>query len=142
MQSTLRLFRTIILLSLACVVASIFVNHFAPGLVPEPLRLAGESYAQSEADSASTLSLVFQSIAWVGLLAAYIVGFFGMLMFKPWARSLNVALAFSSFVVWPLVGYNLASGWSQAFTDVSLLLWGGAISMAYFSPVSERFTAK
>jgi|GEM_PF-1100410 len=139
MNPTPRLFRTLILLSLACGIASICVTFLAPWLVPEPLRIAEESIFESVLESMSKSTFGFHLAIFYWIFATSIVGIFGLFMFKPWARPLNVVLAFSSFIVWPLLGYNLTSGWSQAFADFSGILWGAVIAMAYFSPVSERF---
>jgi len=139
MNPTPRLFRTLILLSLVCVIASICVTYLAPWLVPEPLRIADENLSEGMLESMSLFWLILLIVVCIGLVVASIAGCIGMFMFKPWARPLNVALAFSSFIIWPFLGYNLTSGWSQALSDCAILLEGAVISMAYFSPISERF---
>ncbi|MDR0776960.1 MAG: hypothetical protein LBE81_10050 [Azonexus sp.] len=139
MNPTPRLFRTLIFLSFAFATASICVSFLAPGLVPEPLRIAEESILESVVESISQATGGLHLAIFYWLIAMSVVGYYGLFMFQPWARPLNVALAFTPFIVWPLLGYNLSSGWSQALGDFSGYLWAIAVSMAYFSPVSGRF---
>ena len=137
-----QLFRGLILISLGCLIANLGITFLVPSLIPEPLRLADENYMQSAAESGSALYDLLQLLIIAGLLVASISAFIGMFLFKPWARPLNVILAFSSFIIWPLLGYNLASGWSQAISDFALIILGGVIAMSYFSPISNHFDKK
>ncbi|MDR1994244.1 hypothetical protein [Azonexus sp.] len=139
MNPTPRLFRTLILLSFTFATASICISFLAPGLVPEPLRVAEESILESVFESVSKATFGFHLAIFYWLIALSIIGYYGLFMFKPWARPLNLALAFTPFIVWPFLGYNLSSDWSQALGNFSGYLWAVVISMAYFSPASESF---
>ena len=132
-------FRFLMLLSLFCGVATLCLTFLFPGLVPEPIRLADEQLLQNPNDNDSLAWLVLQFIFFVGLLVASIIGFIGLFLFKAWARLLNVVLCFSLFAVWPAIGYNVSSGWAQAFSDFGMLLWGAVIALSYFSSLSARF---
>jgi purine-cytosine permease-like protein len=139
MSPTPSQFRGIIVLSLLSGIGDFYLNFAHSLLIPESLRTADAALTSSA--STSLPILILELFGFVILFVAALVGIVGLLKFKPWSRPLNLALTVVTLVLWPLMGYNLSSGWAQALNDLSLYLWGSAIALAYWSPLSERFAS-
>jgi hypothetical protein len=135
MNPSVGLFRGFMLAILGCAIVSGVLSIGFPELVPEPIRQADELVS----NSTGTARVLIAGLLTVAVTVATLVAFVGLYLFKPWARPLNVWLAASVFILWPLLDYNVSSGWAQAFNDTAGLLWGVVLGMAYFSTLSERF---
>ena len=135
MTPTPRFFRGLILASVALPVLGGTITLLLPNLLPESLRLAEEQMF----DAWSLDSLIGLVIGGLAYGLAAIVALVGLFLFKRWARPLNVALTGGLFVIWPVIGYNISSGWAQACNDVAFVLWGVVLAMAYLPPICERF---
>ena len=91
-----------------------------------------------------------------GITAAFfalcLVGFLGMYTFKAWSRSISLFTTIAIYAIWA----SLMAFWSQgtggsALTpdlaaqsllgQLSALCWGGALALAYLSPLSARYGA-
>jgi hypothetical protein len=75
-------------------------------------------------------------------LPAFVIAFFGLLRFQPWARKLFAFL----ILAWGLqiVGFgifNLPLTWglSGLFADLALLTAGAVLAMSYLTPISGLF---
>lgn len=126
-------FRAMMLGSLALGVTAILLDTMSPNLLPQELRLVDAALMKNIPDSVLIIGLLY---AIVGIIA-----FIGLFLFKPWARTLNVALVPVALAFWPLAGYTVSSGWAQALDYIALILWGAVLAVAYLTPLSERFTA-
>ena len=137
MEPSPRLFRGMILASIAISTMGVLVQLAFPGLIPEAIHTAD----QQALDNIPPQRL-FLGLGWIVIyFIAGVVGIIGLYLFKSWARPLNVFLVLGLVTVWPIFGYNLSSGWSQAFFDIAAITWGAVLGMAYFSVVRERFTS-
>jgi hypothetical protein len=134
-QSTL--FRFLVVASILLALLGPFVDLLVPGLLPSALEDAYESHlATAELDI--PFALAFGGFSLILLIGA-VAGTVGLLLFKRWSRPFSLWLSVLSMPSYPLMGPVLYSGWSLMITGFSLMLWGAALAMAYFSDVSTRF---
>lgn len=138
MIPTPNFFRRLLFLSILMGIISVAINVAFPSLVPDILRNAEAEYLENLIEPLS-MSLVIGSLfSLCGLLAGIFISY-GLFTFKPWARPFNLGFAFSSFIVWPILGYNLSSGWAQPFVDIADMLWGAVTVLTFVPPISEKF---
>jgi len=84
------------------------------------------------------------SIATTFLLAALLIPLViaqivGLYLFRRWARTLSTVL---TVLVWPLLlftGPSVQSALEVVLSDVTSVLWGALLALAWASPVSRRF---
>ena len=136
MIATPRLFRTLMLASLGLSILAFIIDITVPALVPEIVRSAEEQYW----NSTSTAGLTFRISLLVGYVILSLAAFVGMYFFKPWARTANLVLSALLLVIAPALGHIVLSGLAQGLAEIALMLWGAVLALAYFSPISQRFT--
>jgi hypothetical protein len=81
---------------------------------------------------------LFHALA-VLILVAGLVSSAGLLLFKSWARMLNLATTVAGLVVYPMVEYFVSAGLKVSTDELSALLGGAVLAAAYWSPISARF---
>jgi hypothetical protein len=133
-----RFFRGLMLASLGLTILAFIIDITIPPLVPEEVRFAEEVYW----NEMSSAGLAFRLGVFIVYVAASLVAFVGLYLFKRWARTANLVLAALIIVVWPAMGHVVLSGLAQGLGEIALLLWGAVLALAYFSPISERFESK
>jgi len=75
------------------------------------------------------------------LAAAGIAGLIGLFFFRAWGRTLSVGFTVAVLVVMPLGGPTLYSALEQSPSEAASITWGIILALAYWSPVSNRFSA-
>lgn len=136
-MSPSRLFRTIVVTSVASAVAGGAIDLFVPNILPAALEQAYAQHVEpGYPDSPGDVAL---SAIVVALVVGGCAGTIGMLAFRRWARDLSLWVSVLALASFPMIGPSLTSGWSNIFTELSSMLWGAGISMAYFSSISIRF---
>lgn len=136
MQNQLTVFRTLIVLSLVLSLVGSFIDLLVPGLVPESLTAAYEDYAMTDASMAGIMTAAALSL---GLTLVAVIVAVGLLVLQRWARTLALWSTGVSFVIYPLLGAMLQSGVAVMLVDISMVLWGAALAMAYYSDLRSRF---
>ena len=131
-MNTVAFYRTCVLGSLAFAVLGGAVD-FIPGMVPE------EVLPEEDPDGGVGY-LLFAAIAGLGVGVASLVATVGLALFSPWSRPLALACTAASLVLYPMLPAMMQSGWASLFFYLSALAWGAALAMAYFSPLSSRFS--
>ena len=131
------IFRFLIVATIALAVLGGTVDLLAPGLLPSALDEAYEAYLATEEPTLSFV-IALGGVSLVLLIGA-VVGTIGLLLFKRWARWLSLWLSVLSALIYPFLGPVLYSGWATMFTETSMMLWGAALAMAYFSEIKVRF---
>jgi hypothetical protein len=106
-----------------------------PSAIPETLANAQNAH---DADLPSAL-IISAGILGVIILFCGIIVTFGLYMFRPWAPRLALVVTLLALPIYPLLGFQVASGWSMAITDLATTMWGAILALAYFSPLKERF---
>jgi urea transporter len=136
MNITPSLFRKLLLLSIILAVIGILLDIMLPNLIPAPLY-----QAQEEVDQAawSTEFIVLLLIISIPVIIVNIISVVGLFFFRPWAPRIAIIATLLSFMIYPLLGYSLSSGWALALTDFSTLLWGVVLTLTYCSPIRKRF---
>ena len=72
------------------------------------------------------------------LLAAIIAGVAGLFFFKRWGRTVSLYATILSLVLYVFSGPEIYSAWESALFEVSSLLWGAILALAYYSPIASR----
>lgn len=136
-MSQTTIFRFLVVASIAAAVLGACVDTFVPSLLPAALGDAYEAYVAAEEPTMSH-ALVFGGLAIV-LLVGVVIGTIGLLLFKPWSRSLSLWLSVLGTLSYPSLGPVVYSGWAAMLTETSMMLWGAALAMAYFAEIKVRF---
>lgn len=127
-------FRLLVLACLLGLTAAGVVDVVFPHLVPA---------AAAQAIEAEAAFKVLEHWAFVSVLAVWAVACFagaiGLLFFRRWARSLSLWTTGVGFVLYPLFGATVSSGWANALTESSATLWGAVLALSYFGPLCARF---
>lgn len=132
-------FRALLVFSVLVSLADCLVDFLFPALVSPPLSdaLAAEPLPPLVDDSPWLSAAIF-----IPFTLAAIAGPIGLFFFRPWARSLSLAVTVSGLAIAPFIGPTVASGLSMALLDASMTSWGAVLAVAYWSPVSQRFRAR
>jgi urea transporter len=135
MNITPSVFRKLLLLSIMLAVIGILLDILLPSLIPDQLYRAQEEVEQS----ASSTEFIILLLISIPLIIVNIVSVVGLFFFRPWAPRIAIIATLLSFMIYPLLGYSLSSGWALALTDFSTLLWGVVLTLTYCSPIRKRF---
>lgn len=127
-------FRLFIVTSVALAVAGAFIDA-VPGLIPEELWHA---YQTVVPQGIRTKDIVLIVIG-LPLLLATIVSIVGLYQFRPWSPRTALYVSVASLLIYPLIDVQIVSPWSQLLTEVSAMLWGVVLAMAFLPPLSQRF---
>ena len=129
-------FRCLVIVSIALQLLASCIDAFFPSLIPPELSSATESV---------TLSTVFESPWFIRFLITFVALLYaaniGLLFFRRWARTLSLWGTVVSFGLLPLLGADISSGLANAIQELSSLLWGAVLAIAFFSPLRERFSS-
>lgn len=108
-----------------------------------PTALPGVLAHAQEANDTNLSSITLILLGILGLIVGVggITATIGLYLFRPWAPRLAVVVTVLALFVWPLLGVDVASGWSVALTSLSTTLWGAILALAYFSPIKAQFVA-
>ena len=120
-----------ILLGLGGVVLELCFQSF----LPQPLQ----DYLRAESEADLTTSDIAAVLVAIPLLIATIVSIIGLYLWKPWSRHLFLGVWILSVLLAPFVGPYVYSGIGYALYDLSSMLSGLLLGIAYFSPVAEKF---
>ena len=130
-----RTFRSLVLLSLGLYVLWFFFPYLDPYLFDEE-RLAIWDY--SGFDSKFEFPL-WHSYLW---LAFWAVVTYGLYNFAKWSRDVLIIGYIVSYFLAPIYGTTIQSPLSSVLGDLTTLVDGIVVGMAYFSPVAERFARR
>lgn len=134
-------FRALIVFSLLTSFAANLVDNLFPSLLA---GLSDNAFASTHPPLISwvfdhvSISMAMSAIYILFMLASLI----GLLMLKPWGRTLALLMTVINICAIPFIGPNYFSGLAYAFFEVSAMSWGAALTLAYFSSISQHFQAK
>jgi hypothetical protein len=131
------IFRFLILASLALGILGAILDLVVPGSLPVELAAAYDEHVDEESLSLVLVLGVFSIVIMVGALA----GTIGLFLFKPWSRAVAFGFSVLSLGIYPFMGPALQSGWALMLTEAAMMMWGGALAMAYFSELKVKFDA-
>ena len=82
------------------------------------------------------------------MVAVALTGFLGMFTLKAWGRTLSLVATLLGLVLWAgglyfaqRAGTTIPANPFTVLDQIAALCWGGALSLAYFSPLKARFGA-
>lgn len=131
-----RRFRIILIAYIVSLLAAIIAN-FVPGGYSAGLSAAYKAEPYWLADASLTVLVAVLLLT----IVAMTVGIVGLYFFKPWARSLSFLLTVAGTPVAAFAGPTLVSGLESTLWEISTLLWGAILALAYYSPVADGFRA-
>jgi urea transporter len=131
-MATEKIFRVLVLASFVAALLAATLDTAVPGMVPKALDDAYSAYWNENGGTGTVVIMTG-----VLLLALFVTVSF--LLMKRWSRRLALWATVASFVVMPLFGPSVQSGWALMFADLSASLWAGALAMAYFSELRLHF---
>lgn len=126
-------FRLVLAISMVTGLLGGYFDSLVPSAVPEALFQVQEKY--------ETEPPLLLSITVVLVLFAWITSYIGLFLFRSWAPPLAIGATALVLAIVPALGADVASGYSTAFEELSSILWGAALAVAYSSPLKERFRA-
>lgn len=135
-MNQMTIFRFFVVASFVLAVLGPCADLIFPGLIPAVIEDAYESYVAEEPTMSYVLVVGGLSLV---LTIGAVVGTIGLLLFKPWSRQLSLWLSALAMLSYPFLGPALYSGWGIMLTETSMMLWGGALAMAYFAEIKVRF---
>jgi len=134
MSSSIKLFRGLLIASIATGLLGSMVDQQFTGLIP-PAVLKAVKDLPEPSDSAVVLSSLLVLITFGGIMGAIV----GLFQFKPWSRGLAVTMTLLQLLFYPLGGVWVQSGWSALLLDLSSTLWGAVLAISYVSSLSRLF---
>ena len=132
-------FRGLLVASLILGLLGGFLDLLVPTLIPPELVTTQEALA--DADLSMSGAVTF-GVASVVLVVGGLVSLYGLWFFRRWGPKLAVGLTALAYLVYPFLGHTLSSGLAATMTDISTLLWGVVLAMAFLPPLKERFSAE
>ena len=129
-------FRALLVASMALGLLGAFIDLAVPTLIPPELAAAHDDFAGSDLGMSAAVTF---GVASVVLVVGGLVSLYGLWFFRRWGPRLAVGITVLAYLIYPFLGYNLSSGLASTLTDVSTLLWGIVLAMAFLPPLKERF---
>lgn len=134
---TVVVFRVLIVASFAAAVLGALVDVIVPNLLPKGLEDAYDAYVDRDLEWTSMLIAGAASlVVFVGAIAATV----GLLLLRRWARRLALLMTVLAMPIYPLLGPTIYSGWASMLVESSMVMWGAALAMAYYSELAVYFT--
>lgn len=128
-------FATLLHCYIATLVAAAVDAAYFPAQVSEELTAA---YTKEALAPLAFSPAVFLSLSAVSLVAI-IVPPMALFFFKKWGRWFGVCTTLTMLVALPFLGPSLSSGFGTAVLQLSAILWGAVLALAYCSPISRDF---
>ena len=129
-------FRQLLLLYVLLELASIALGHIPNSYSPT----LSEAYSNEP-----NPWLLQQTWLFFGILAILgaigIAGLVGLFLFRAWGRTLSVSFTLAVLVLMPFAGPTLYSALEQLPSEAASTVWGAILALAFWSPVSARFSA-
>ena len=74
-----------------------------------------------------------------GFVGAYFAALIGLLLLKPWARTLYIGVFIAGVILYPLMGAALTTPVAAAVDYLLAACTGAIITLLFVGPVQERF---
>jgi hypothetical protein len=130
-------FRGLILAATGCAV--LYLVAYIGGFFQLPPEL--KNFANGRSQVLSIGSAIWLTVLGLGMLVATVVSVIGLFVFWRPARPLTLFLAVVGLSLTPLSGPVVESGLTCLFHDLTMVLQGVIITLAYFSPVKDHFVS-
>lgn len=133
MNITKKLFRFLLVLSVLTAIVGAVIS--CVGAVPQELQ----AYLDEQSEAASTSKTIVVLVIALLVLILALVATVGLFVFWRPARPLTLVTWVVGFLITPLLGPTIDSGWATAFYELSAGMSGAVIALAYCSPIKELF---
>ena len=133
---TTQQFKGLLISSVILGVGAGTIDLMLPQLLPEPF--ASAQSLQNAAVSESSLALVQFAFA-IAILICLVASSVGLYLFRSWGRPLAVGTTLAGVALLPFAGAVADSGLASAMAELSSMLWGAVLAVAYFSSLSKNF---
>ena len=127
-------FRVLIILHVLFIAAAIVVA-FIPDMYSAALASAYNSEPESWIITSEWLTLVII----IPLLLISIISIIGLFFFKHWGRTLSLYSTVAITVISLSLGPSVVSALESTLLEISTLIWGAVLALAYYSPISTKF---
>lgn len=129
-------FRRLILLYALLAIAGV-----AAGFIPGNYSQALADVYDDESSSSFMGNVGFMLAVMLPLLVVTVIGLYGLYTFKLWGRVVCLASTVGSLIVLSLSGPALYGAIEGVLWEVTSLVWGGILTLSYFSPLAQKFSA-
>ncbi len=128
-------FRILIICYVVSLIVVAIETQYFPAQVSDELSVVYAKEAIQPLVSSPAIFLVLSVIALVAIVAPPAALFF----FRKWGRWSGLCATAAMFVALPFLGPSLTSGFGTAVSQLSAMLWGAILALAYFSSVRSDF---
>ena len=128
-------FRLLILCYVVSLAAVAVDVQYFPAQVSDELTAAYTKEAVQPLMFSPTVFLILSAIALLAIVVPPVALFF----FRKWGRWFGLCATVTMLVAVPFLGPSLTSGFGTAVSQLSAILWGSILTLAYFSPLSSDF---
>jgi hypothetical protein len=135
MHPTPRQFRALLVASVLVALLGLLIDSLLPSFVPESVRNAELEAMPSEL----TLAVIAGGVIGVLSILLAIGALVGLFLFRRWGRILGVAAPLVALATYPILGFVINSGFAAISYEISSMLWGAVLAIAYFSSLSGLF---
>lgn len=136
MTITARIFRRLVLAYAGVALLSLAAGMGYLGAGFSPLLQAAYD---SEPSAAMALPLPLLGVLLVVSIAVLLAGLVGLYRLRRWGRSLSLWSTVLYLPLMPALGPSLETGLESMLMQLTSVLWGGLLALAYCSPVSVAF---
>lgn len=137
MNNTLTVFRAFIVASILTSLLGATLDLLVPSLIDVDLSAAYDTYTSE--DPTSVALIIAMGVFALVLLVLAIASSIGMYLLKQWSRRLALWATLLSLLMYPPLGSTLSSGWAVMLVEISMMLWGAVLAMAWFSELRVHF---
>ncbi|HEX8614112.1 MAG TPA: hypothetical protein VF800_22780 [Telluria sp.] len=130
-------FRLLLSLYIILCGTALVAGFFSSSLISPAMQAAWE--AEPVAWDIANLPLSISII--LPLAVGSLAGLIGMFMFKSWARTFSLSCTVAGMIVLRFMGTSVLSWLDYTLVEMAAMVWGAILALAYYSPVSSRFSA-
>jgi hypothetical protein len=129
------LFRSVMIGSLALSLLSAIFGEALAQTLPAPLQ----NYLIAVATAEPSGGIVLLGVISLAVVVLTIIALIGLWKFRPWARTLYVALTICSFPLVVAAGPAVMNPWQNLFVLLSMMLGGILLAMLFLPPIAAEF---
>ncbi|MDQ1834904.1 hypothetical protein [Massilia scottii] len=129
-------FRLLLSLYIILCLAQAAAGWYSSYLISPAMQAAWEA----EPDSWDVANLPLSLSILLPLAIGSFAGVIGMFTFKSWARSFSLYFTAAIIIVLPFSGPWLFSWLDYTLVEITAMVWGAVLALAYYSPVSSQFS--
>jgi hypothetical protein len=134
----IRLFQTLVVISTLSYVLWFFFPHISQWFANDLYRDVASRLGQY--DGLGALLPIHHPLYYVPWFTFWLIASIGLFFFQNWARYLFLFLYVLSLALAPFSGFSVKGPLESFFGEITAVLDGAILAMAYLSPLSAAFT--